>query len=188
MDQSAYVTGFFGVLIGITLTELIKGIAETIRHKERVKYYIPHGILVGAIFIFLIQSFFDFQWFSREVTSWTPILLIRFTLPWILICLASYLVFPSFDGDDIINFKDQFDRFCAGVLKLMLPLIPLIISFHIFYLRLGILYFQNPILLGVWSLIVVSMVLRKNWHWLKILFVCLAASYGLYNIIYYGQL
>lgn len=39
MDQSAYVAGFFGVLIGITITELIKGIAETIRHNKRVKIH-----------------------------------------------------------------------------------------------------------------------------------------------------
>jgi hypothetical protein len=34
MDQSAYVAGFFGVLIGITLTELIKGIAETLKNSR----------------------------------------------------------------------------------------------------------------------------------------------------------
>jgi hypothetical protein len=50
MDQSAYVAGFFGVLIGITLTELIKGIADTIKNSKRVKYFVPHGILVTATF------------------------------------------------------------------------------------------------------------------------------------------
>lgn len=98
MDQSAYVAGFFGVLIGITLTELIKGIADTIKNSKRVKYFVPHGILVTATFVFIVQSFFDFQWLSREISQWTPLLLIRFALPWVLLCLTSYLIGSFFCG------------------------------------------------------------------------------------------
>ena len=183
MDQSGYVAGFFGVLIGITLTELIKGIAETIRNNKRIKYYIPHGILVGTIFMVIVQSLFDFQWFSKGINIWTPILLIRFTLPWILICLSSYLVFPSFEGHDVINFKDNFDRFVSAAMKLMIGLIPLIISVKIFYIRQSIFHFENLFLVTSLSLIIATMVFKKDW--LKIFILCLGTCYELYNIITY---
>ena len=175
--------GFFGVLIGITLTELIKGVAETIRNKKRIKYYIPHGILVGLIFMVILQSFFDFQWFSKGINIWTPILLIRFTLPWILICLSSYLVFPSFEGHDFINFKDNFDRIVSAGMRLMIGLIPLNISFNIFYTGQSIFHFENLILLTFLSLNIATMVFKKDW--LRISFLCLATCYELYKIITY---
>ena len=183
MDQSGYVAGFFGVLIGITLTELIKGIAETIRNNKRIKYYIPHGILVGAIFLVIIQSFFDFQWFSKGINTWTPILLIRFTLPWIAICLSSYLVFPSFEGHAVINFKDNFDRFFSAAMRLMIGLIPLIISVDIFYIGQSVFHLKNLILLTFLSLIIATMVFKRDW--LKISLLCLGACYELYDTITY---
>lgn len=178
MDQSAYVAGFFGVLIGITLTELIKGVAKTLRNTKRIKYYIPHGILVFALFILIVQSFFDFQWFSRDVNIWTPLLIVRFTLPWIFICLCSYLVFPSFDGDHIIYFKDHFTKFSLGAFKFAAVLIPLIIGFNIVSLGFGIFHFQNLVIIIFLGLILLAIFFKKDW--LTIIPLCIGTCYLLY--------
>lgn len=183
MDQASYVAGFFGVLIGITLTELIKGVAETLRNGKRIKYYVPHGILVGEIFMFIIQSFFDFQWLSRDIHNWTPILLIRFTLPWILICLSSYLVFPSFDGSETINFKDNFDRFFFSGMKVIVGLIPLIISVNIFYIHQSPFHMENLMLMIVFASLIITIIFRREWQ--KILILWLGAVYELYHILSY---
>jgi hypothetical protein len=181
MDQSAYVAGFFGVLIGITLTELIKGIAETIRNMKRIKYYIPHGILVFAIFILIVQSFFDFQWLSRGISIWTPLLIIRFTIPWIIICLCSYLVFPSFDGQHVIHFKDHFDKFSFGAFKFGVVLIPLIIIVNIVSLGHDFFHFENLVMTFFMGLIILAMVLKRDW--LTIISLCSGTCYLFYDVL-----
>jgi hypothetical protein len=183
MDQSAYVAGFFGVLIGITLTELMKGIADTIKNSKRVKYYIPHGILVTATFVFIVQSFFDFQWFSREISQWTPLLLIRFSLPWVLLCLTSYLLFPSFEGNDTIDFKGHFDNFSSGVIKFSFVLSPLIVAFYIFRLNYSIFHIENLVVIAGLGFSLLAFFLDKNW--IRVLFISLVTCYLVYKVVFY---
>ena len=183
MDQSAYVYGFFGVLIGITLTELVKGIADTLKNAKRIKYYIPHGVLVAAIFVFIVQSFFDFQGLTKNIAQWTPLLLIRFTLPWVFLCLISYLIFPSFDGNHIINFKDHFNKITSGVFKFCFVFFPLVIFVNIFSLGYSIFHTSNWIMLGGLGFTILAIFFNKDW--LKILIVYLGTCYLIYHAIYY---
>ena len=183
MDQSAYIAGFFGVLIGITLTELIKGIAETLRNRKRIEYYLPHGIMVFAIFILIVQSFFDFQWLSRDITNWTPLLIIRFTMPWIIICLCSYLAFPSFEGTHIIHFKDHFNKSASGAYKICVVLIPLIVIVNIVSLGLTLFHFENLIMLFFLGLIILCLAFKKDW--LTLIPLCLGTCYLLYHTFNY---
>jgi len=184
MDQTAYVAGFFGVLIGITLTELIKGIADTLKNTKRIKYYIPHGVLVTAIFLFIVQSFFDFQWFSKDISQWTPLTLIRFTLPWVLLCLTSYLLFPSFEGTQSIDFKEHFNKFTSTLLKFCVVLFPLAIFVNI-SLGLGIFYVDNWIMLIGLGFTLIAIFLNKDW--IKVILITAGTCYLLYHSIYYGQ-
>lgn len=183
MDQSAYVAGFFGVLIGITLTELIKGIAETLKNNTRIKYYLPHGILVTAIFVFIVQSFFDFQWLTKDIAQWTPLLLIRFTLPWVLLCLISYLLFPSFDGNQIIDFKDNFNKLTSGVFKFCVVLFPLVIFVNIFSLGYSIFHIDNLVMLVSLGFTLLAIFLNKDW--VRVLLLGIGTCYLLYHAIYY---
>ena len=184
MDQSAYIAGFFGVLIGITLTELIKGIAETLRNAKRIKYYIPHGIAVVSIFVFIVQSFFDFQSLTKDITQWTPLLLIRYTLPWVLLCLASYLITPSFEGTQIIDFKDNFNKLTLGIFKVCVVLFPLVIFVNIFSLDYGIFHIANWIMLVGWGFMLLGILINKDW--IKVIIICSGTCYLLYHAIYYS--
>jgi hypothetical protein len=184
MDQSAYVAGFFGVLIGITITELVKGIADTIRNASRINYYIPHGILVLNLFLFIVQNFFDFQWFSRDVVAWTPVTIIRYAVPWIIICLASYLVFPSFEKEPV-DFKDYFNKISLGAFKVGCVLTPLIIGWNMTTMNLPLFHFENVAVLVFCALMIWAIYSKKDW--LIVAISCAASCYWLYHVIMYKK-
>lgn len=96
MSASEYVAGFFLVIIGFAVSELLKGTAELIRERKRIKFYWPYLLMIPFVLEVLM---FLFLWLFTEVNKpgaeWSVAELIAITMvvaPYAFIC---YLMFPS---------------------------------------------------------------------------------------------
>ncbi len=105
MTSSEYISGFFGIVIGMSITELLRGIYKIMINSKKVTYFIPHGIGLAAFFLTIIIFFFDYFRLLKLTTEWTPITLILHTLPLALVFFVSMMFFPSFK-EDRIDFKE----------------------------------------------------------------------------------
>lgn len=114
MNQHEYIAGFYGVLIGFTLTELISGIARTIKNLERVKYFYLHALASVLTFLLIIFVFFEFFQFFMVVKDWSPLSLLRFSFPAIFVCFFSYLLFPEF-AEGVVDFKEHYFKIVPKV-------------------------------------------------------------------------
>jgi hypothetical protein len=142
--------------------------------------------LVANIFIFIVQSFFDFQWLTKDIDEWTPLLIIRYTLPWVVLCLASYLLFPSFEGNEIIDFKDNFNKFSTGGFKFCVVLIPFVMFYNITYLSRAFFDVENLFMLIGLTFALVAIFIKKDW--VRVFAVSLGTCYLIYHALFHGQI
>lgn len=89
------------IIIGLGLTEILTGVASSIRCRTTVNFYWVHLVLVLAIFIALLQQWWEI-WGLRNASEWSFLaLLFMLTAP-VCLYLISHLLFPEpVEGADI---------------------------------------------------------------------------------------
>jgi hypothetical protein len=106
MSSNEYIAGFFGIMIGLSITELLRGIYQTIINSKKVEYFLPHGIGIAALFMVIIIFFFDYYRVLHKTEVWTPLGLILHSFPLIVMFFLTMVVFPSFN-EAKIDFKEH---------------------------------------------------------------------------------
>lgn len=97
MNAAEYISGFFLIIIGFAVSELLQGSAKLIRERHAIKVYWPYLIVIPFIFEILI---FWFLWVfimvkNDEDQVWSIFEIVDLSvqvIPWAFI---SYLIFPS---------------------------------------------------------------------------------------------
>jgi hypothetical protein len=163
MNQHEYVAGFFGVLIGFTLTELIKGVAETFKNLDRVKYYYPHGLFVILMLFTIILNFFDFYKFFSWVGVWTPLLLLRYTFPSIFVCFLCYMLFPTFNTNEKVDFREHYFKLSRTIHFLIMSMIVLIVIRNIFFIRNELFGIANVLMVLIFLVSLGGLLIKKDW-------------------------
>ncbi len=112
MSAPEYIAGFFLIIIGFAVSELLKGSARLLRERKRVNVYWPYVLVIPFIFEILI---FWFIWVYTMIKSepdqtWSIFEIADISLqvvPWAFI---SYLIFPSTIKDGFDSRKFYFDN------------------------------------------------------------------------------
>lgn len=97
MSPTEYIAGFFLIIIGFSVSELLKGTARLIRERRQINFYWPFYLVIPFIFEILI---FWFIWVFTMINADTDKVWSIFeiadisiqVIPWAFI---SYLMFPS---------------------------------------------------------------------------------------------
>ena len=98
------------IIIGLGVTEILGGIANTVRARASVKAYWVHVVVVVALFIALLQQWWE-TWGLRDSTEWSfPALPLLLGAPVCLFLMAD-LAFPEpIEGAD-------FREYCYGEMR-----------------------------------------------------------------------
>ena len=185
MSSNEYIAGFFGIMIGLSITELLRGIYETIINSKKVKYFIPHGIGLADCFLIIVIFFFDYFRVMRTTETWTPLTLVSQAFPLIIIFFLTMLAFPSFK-DDIIDFKEHTKRIWPKLYLAGFAICVLLVLRNIFVTGLEptspinvSLYLQIPVYLLGW------VYRQKDWiHYFitTVMFILLLGATMVYEI------
>jgi hypothetical protein len=174
MNHHEYVAGFLGILLGFTLTELIKGIAETFLNWERVKYYYLHSIVVVFVLIVIVLNFFHFFQYFHITKIWTPMLLLRSTFPLIFICFICYILFPSFTANnEVVDFKKHCNKIFPILYFISILLTSMTLIINLFREELPLYSFENRVHLILFCISVIAYFLRIELGYLVSLAIAL---------------
>lgn len=107
MDEFFHVRMLIGIILGLSVTHVLKGAVKPIQHpKNSPRIYWVHYLWAAYIFLMLIH-FWWWEFKLRRITVWTfdqYLLLILFAISFFLLCA---LLFP----DDISEYKGYKEYF-----------------------------------------------------------------------------
>lgn len=106
MDEFLHIKSIIGIVLGLSLTQLIKGSVPFIQHPERKKPYLVHFLWVIYVFLLVIH-FWWWEFNLRLVTTWyflDYVFIICYILLYYLLCAMLY---PE-DLKDYRGYKDYF--------------------------------------------------------------------------------
>jgi hypothetical protein len=101
LSAPEYVAGFFLVIIGFAVSEVLKGSAELIRERKRIRFYWPYLLMIPFVLEVLMVVFL---WLFTKVnkgSEWSVVELTALTLVVAPYAFISYLIFPSQINEDI---------------------------------------------------------------------------------------
>jgi hypothetical protein len=155
-----------GIIVGLSLTHLLRGSARLIQHPGRERTYWVHLLWVACIFLYLL----DFWWWEfrlAEVTDWTLFLYLYLVLYALLLYLLCALLFPD-DVRDYAGFKDYFysrRRWIFGTLAivLLIDIGDTLLKGKAYYAGLGIEYTLS-ILVYILACVIAMITASERYH------------------------
>jgi hypothetical protein len=89
------------IIVGLGVAEILTGVARLIRCRETIRNYWVHSVGVVAIFIALLQQWWEI-WAFRAVSEWTFLGLVMMLMGPVGLFLIAHLLFPEpMPGADI---------------------------------------------------------------------------------------
>lgn len=94
MELFEFLMILLSIIVGLGLAELLTGIAVILREGRQSQFSWVHGAVVVAIFLALLQTFWE-SWGLQAVPEWTfPAMLLMLTSP-ILLFVIAHVLFPA---------------------------------------------------------------------------------------------
>ncbi|MEM9570033.1 MAG: hypothetical protein AAF996_01115 [Pseudomonadota bacterium] len=110
MDRFSYVMVLLSIIVGLGITELLSNTARQIQLRTRAKFYWVHGLLVIAVFVALLQQWWE-GWDQRNVEAWSfHVMLLMLGGPIGLYIIAHLLYPKQLDGLDFKRFYYESPR------------------------------------------------------------------------------
>lgn len=107
MDEFSYLSVLISVILGLAVTQILKGFRGILLSRARIRIYWP--VLVWAVLLLLVCSQ---NWWSmfgmRNRHDWTFLQFAMVLLNTIFIYMITALVFPDFFGEEVVDLKQSF--------------------------------------------------------------------------------
>jgi uncharacterized membrane protein len=181
MSQFEFIFALFGLLLGLSLTEVLGGLARAIQVRlqpgstVRIGWLTP---LLGGFVLLDLLSFWQAAWVTRNVIAISGDTLLAVTLFASAYYLAAALVFPREARADT-DFDAHFFRVRRIVLGVMLVLLACQIVWYASVPELARLL-HNPLALGLTVVLVVLMtaaLVARGKRWCELTMAALVARY-----------
>jgi len=110
MDRFEYVMVLLSIIVGLGITELLTNVARQIQLRGRSKFYWVHALLIIAVFVSLLQQWWE-GWDQQNVETWSfHIMLLMLGGP-IGLYILTHLLYPKqLDGADFKEFYYESPR------------------------------------------------------------------------------
>ena len=82
------------IIIGLGISELLTGVARLLRSRRETKAYWVQLVLVAAVFIVLVQQWWEF-WQLRTMQEWTFAIVLLYLGELVCLFLIAHLLFPE---------------------------------------------------------------------------------------------
>ncbi len=186
MDEFSYLSVLLSIIIGLAITQILKGYRGIVLARTRVGLYWPVLLWSASLLVMNIQSW----WASfglREVRVWTfakfGIVLVQTILQYML----AAIVLPDFFGGERVDLREHYFGHARWLLGLVIGV--LCASLLKDLVMTGQL--TNPLNLGFHLLIIAlaaigSFVRNEAWH--KFMAIVFAALFGAYIVVLFARL
>jgi hypothetical protein len=107
MDEFSYLSVLLSVILGLAVTQILKGFRGLLLSRARVRLYWP---VIGWAVLVLLVCFQN--WWSmfgmRSRHGWTFLQFSTVLLQTIIIYMVAGLVFPDLFGEEVVDLKENF--------------------------------------------------------------------------------
>lgn len=181
MSDFEFMFALFGLLLGLSLTEILAGLARAIerwlRPGERVRigWLTP---MLGAFVIMDLLSFWQAAWMSRDIVSVSGLSLLALTAFAGAYYLAASLVFPRDVGREV-DFDAHFFRVRRIVIGVMLVLLACQLAWYMSVPTLAVLL-ERPVALAMTAILAALMIAAmaaRGERWARLAMAALIARY-----------
>lgn len=112
MSKVEFLIVFVSIILGFNISEYLKGLGRTIKHRKELKSYLPHTLWQILILVMLIQWWWAFWLYSDHVQENMGFFILMIAIPMIYFMSIIFL-FPS--ENDIKQYAgSQVDFFHAN--------------------------------------------------------------------------
>jgi hypothetical protein len=101
-----HVVVVMSIVLGLSLTQLLKGIAQLYRARSRVRPYWLHSAWVGLLVVFGLLLWWTY-WNYRDVGEWTFFRFVLYLSPMIVFYFLTAIVIPD-PSDPVTNLRDYY--------------------------------------------------------------------------------
>ncbi|MEP6938447.1 MAG: hypothetical protein ABI846_01690 [Rudaea sp.] len=163
MDAFNYLSVLLSIILGLAITQILKGVRGLVLSRERVVLYWP--TLVFAAFLFLIDTQAWWAFFEmRRVQTWTFVKFAIVLAQTTSLYLLAALVLPDFFGEDTIDLRKHY--YAHHRIFFSLFVVTLVASLSKTYVLEGHLP-DNPVdvafQLGWMVVAVIAAITRREW-------------------------
>ena len=110
MELFEFLMVLVSIIIGLGVAEVLTGVARNLRHSDSVQRDWVHTVLVAAIFLALLQQWWE-SWSLRGATEWSfPALLMMLAGPVCLFLIAHLLYPEEVAGSDLRKYYSDVSR------------------------------------------------------------------------------
>ena len=181
MSAFEFIFALFGLLLGLSLTEILSGLARAIQLRLKPGATVRIGWLTPMLGLFVILdllSFWQAAWVSRDVVAVSGDGLLAVTAFAGAYYLAASLVFPRELGDDI-DFDAHFFRVRRIIIGVMLVLLVCQLAWYWYVPDLAWLL-DRPLAIGltiVLILLMITAMLARGERWARVAMAALIVRY-----------
>jgi hypothetical protein len=176
MDLYLHVKVLFGMIVGLSVAHLLKGVAGIVQHPKRFRVYWVHLVWVLFLFLYLIH-FWLWEFTLARVREWTFPLYFFVALYAVLLYLLCTLFFPEQIGE-YDGFKGYFYSRRQWIFALMAALfaadiVDTLLKGAAYFHRLGYAYDIRTAAFLVLSLL--AILIKRPWF---------HASFAVFALLY----
>ena len=186
MDEFSYLSVLISVILGLAVTQILKGFRAILLSRARIRIYWP--VIAWAALLLLICSQNWWSMFGMRLRhDWTFLQFAMVLLNTIFIYMLAALVFPDLFGDEAVDLKENFYAHRGWFFSLGVATI--VVSVCKDFVLDGRL--PNPTNLGFQSvfgltLLIGALTQREKYHKTLVLFGI--AAFVLYIVILFARL
>lgn len=181
MSEFEFIFSLFGLLLGLSLTEVLGGLARAIEARLQPETAVRIGWLtplLGAFVMLDLLSFWQAAWRTRDVVGVSGESLMAVTIFASAYYLAARLVFPR-EADDQPDFDRHFFRVRRIVIGVLLVLLLFQLGWYATVPELAKLLVR-PVALALTVVLIVLMVTAmavRSERWARVAMLALSARY-----------
>jgi hypothetical protein len=176
MDFYLYVRVLFGMIVGLSMAHLLKGVALIVQHPKRYRVYWVHLVWVLFLFLYLIH-FWWWEFNLVRVREWTFPIYFFIALYAVLLYLLCTLFFPEqigeYDGFEGYYYSRHQWIFALMALLFVADVIDGLIKGRDYFIRLGPAYAIRTVIYILLCLLAIRV--KKPWF---------HASFAVFAVLY----
>ena len=122
MDQYSYLSVLLSIILGLAITQVLKGFRGMLLTRARVRFYWPSVMWSCTLLLLFVQSWWA-MFYMRNITAWTFPMFGIVVLQTIVEYMLSAIVLPDFFGTESIDLHEHYyahRRLFFGLIVLVL--------------------------------------------------------------------
>lgn len=124
MDQFSYLSVLLSIILGLAITQVLKGFRGMVLTRSRIRFYWPTVVWSCTLLLMFVQSWWA-MFYMRNVTGWTFPTFGIVILQTILEYMLGAIVLPDFFGTELIDLRQHYyahRRLFFGLIVLVLAI------------------------------------------------------------------